>query len=156
VGSRYELDLGHMQDQSTRTVAADGIVLATGYTERALDQLLGPLNERSVRDAAGRLLVDADYRVQLDPAITGTLFVQNAEKHTHGVGTPDLGLGAWRAATILNSICAREVFRLPKRTAFTRFGLARSALAESALAESSLARSSCEQANYDQEGEAGA
>jgi lysine N6-hydroxylase len=156
VGSRYELDLGHMQDQSTRTVAADGIVLATGYTERALDQLLGPLNERSVRDAAGRLLVDADYRVQLDPAITGTLFVQNAEKHTHGVGTPDLGLGAWRAATILNSICAREVFRLPKRTAFTRFGLARSALAESSLAESSLARSSCEQANYDQEGEAGA
>ena len=123
-GGRYELGLDHVQDNGTRTVTADGIVLSTGYTERALDQLLGPLNERSRRDEAGRLVVDADYRVRLDPAISGALFVQNAEKHTHGVGTPDLGLGAWRAATILNSICAREVFRLPKRTAFTRFGLA--------------------------------
>jgi lysine N6-hydroxylase len=41
--------------------------------------------------------------------------VQNAERHTHGVGAPDLGLIAWRAATILNS--------LPERTAFTTFGL---------------------------------
>ncbi|HEY4024092.1 MAG TPA: SidA/IucD/PvdA family monooxygenase [Pseudonocardiaceae bacterium] len=121
---RYELDLGHTQDHGTRTVAADGIVLATGYADRPLDHLLGPLTERAVTDAAGRPLVDADYRVRLDPAITGALFVQNAEKHTHGVGTPDLGLGAWRAATIINSICAREVFRLPERTAFTRFGLA--------------------------------
>ncbi|HJP74162.1 MAG TPA: SidA/IucD/PvdA family monooxygenase [Pseudonocardiaceae bacterium] len=127
VGGRYELDLGHVQDHGTRTVAADGIVLATGYTERALDQLLGPLNERSIRDGAGRLIVGADYRVRLDPAISGALFVQNAEKHTHGVGAPDLGLGAWRAATILNSIRGREVFRLPPRTAFTSFGLARSA-----------------------------
>jgi lysine N6-hydroxylase len=126
VGKRYELDLGHVQDQGRGTVSVDGIVLATGYTERALDQLLGPLNDLSIKDTEGRLVVDADYRVRLDPAITGALFVQNAEMHTHGVGAPDLGLGAWRAATILNSISAREVFRLPRRTAFTSFGLARS------------------------------
>ena len=126
IGGRYELDLGHTQDQGARTVRADGIVLATGYTERPLDELLGPLHERLVRDPAGRLLVDADYRVRLAPAIGGALFVQNAEMHTHGVGSPDLGLGAWRAATILNSVLDREVFRLPKRTAFTRFGLAAS------------------------------
>ena len=124
VDGRYELDLGHGQDHGTRTVPADGIVLATGYTERPLDQLLGPLHEHVVRDEAGRLLVDADYRICLDPAITGKLFVQNAEMHTHGVGSPDLGLGAWRAATILNSVLGRAAFRLPKRTAFTRFGLA--------------------------------
>ena len=121
---RYELDLGHTQDQAARTVTADGIVLATGYAERPLEELLGPLHERLVRDPAGRLLVDADYRVRFDPPIGGALFVQNAEMHTHGVGSPDLGLGAWRAATILNSVLDREVFRLPKRTAFTRFGLA--------------------------------
>ena len=125
-GKRYQLDLGHVQDQGARTIAADGIVLATGYAQRSLDQLLGALTGRSVTDSAGRLLVDADYRVRLDPAITGALFVQNAEKHTHGVGAPDLGLGAWRAATILNSIRGREVFRLPSRTAFTSFGIARS------------------------------
>jgi lysine N6-hydroxylase len=124
VGGRYELDLGHGQDHGARTVLADGVVLATGYTERPLDQLLGPLHQHVVRDEAGRLLVGADYRIQLDSRVSGALFVQNAEMHTHGVGSPDLGLGAWRAATILNSICGREVFRLPKRTAFTRFGLA--------------------------------
>lgn len=123
-GGRYELDLGHTQDHGARTVPADGIVLATGYTERPLDRLLGPLHERLLRDGCGRLLVDADYRVRLDPAVGGAMFVQNAEMHTHGVGSPDLGLGAWRAATILNSVLRREVFRLPQRTAFTRFGLA--------------------------------
>jgi len=122
-GTRFELALGHVQDRGRRTVTADGVVLATGYTERSLDELLGPLRESSVRDAAGRLVVGADYRIALDERITGSLFVQNAERHTHGVGAPDLGLGAWRAATILNTICDREVFRLPARTAFTQFGL---------------------------------
>ena len=105
----------------------------TGYTERALDRLLGSLNDRRSSDTEGRLVVDADYRVRLDPAITGALFVQNAEMHTHGVGAPDLGLGAWRAATILNSISARDVFRLPRRTAFTSFGLRATTKARSIL-----------------------
>jgi lysine N6-hydroxylase len=55
--------------------------------------------------------------------LPGALFVQNAERHTHGVGAPDLGLVAWRAATILNAVCGRSVYRLPDRTAFTTFGL---------------------------------
>lgn len=56
--------------------------------------------------------------------MTGGLYVQNAELHTHGVGTPDLGLGAHRAAVILNAVCGRAVYRLPARTAYTTFGLA--------------------------------
>ncbi len=63
----------------------------------------------------------ADYRVRAD--LPGALFVQNAERHTHGVGAPDLGLVAWRAATILNAVCGRAVYPLPDRTAFTTFGL---------------------------------
>ena len=55
--------------------------------------------------------------------MTGGLYVQNAELHTHGVGTPDLGLGAHRAATILNALSGRETYRLPTRTAFTTFGV---------------------------------
>ena len=124
VDGRYELDLGHTQDQAPAPSRRTGSCWRPGTPNVHWSELLGPLHERLVRDAAGRLLVDADYRVRFDPAIGGALFVQNAEMHTHGVGSPDLGLGAWRAATILNSILRREVFRLPKRTAFTRFGLA--------------------------------
>jgi lysine N6-hydroxylase len=59
----------------------------------------------------------------LDPAVTGTVYVQNAERHTHGVGSPDLGLAAWRSATILNSLTGKEPYPMPRRTAFTTFGL---------------------------------
>jgi lysine N6-hydroxylase len=59
----------------------------------------------------------------LDPSVQGSVYVQNAERHTHGVGAPDLGLAAWRSAVILNSLMGREVYPLPRRTAFTTFGL---------------------------------
>ena len=64
-----------------------------------------------------------DYRLVLDPTVTGFVYVQNAERHTHGVGAPDLGLAAWRSAAILNSLTGKEPYPLPDRTAFTTFGL---------------------------------
>ena len=118
---RVELSLRHVEQDRKTTVVTDAVVCATGYRERDLSGLLGPLAERIERDAAGRLAVDADYRVRLDTG--GSLFVQNAERHTHGVGAPDLGLAAWRSASILNSVCGRDVYPLPNRTAFTTFGL---------------------------------
>ena len=60
----------------------------------------------------------------MDPSVSGSLFVQNAELHTHGVGAPDLGLGAHRAACIANALTGREVYRLPRRTVVTEFGVA--------------------------------
>lgn len=118
-----ELELRHTENHDNATVRADGVVLATGYTERSLDPVLGPLAEVMVRDSAGRPQIDRDYRLDLGRDISGSVFVQNAERHTHGVGAPDLGLGAWRAAVILNAAHGREVYRLPARTAFTSFGL---------------------------------
>jgi lysine N6-hydroxylase len=118
---RVELELRHVQQDRKATMITDAVVCATGYRERDLTELLEPLAARIERDAAGRIAVDADYRVPLDAG--GSLFVQNAERHTHGVGAPDLGLAAWRSARILNKVCGREVYRLPDRTAFTTFGL---------------------------------
>lgn len=122
---RVELELRHVQQDRKATVTTDAVVCATGYRERDLGGLLGPLAGRIERDAAGRIAVDADYRVRLDlgPSAGGSLFVQNAERHTHGVGAPDLGLAAWRSARILNAVCGRAVYPLPDRTAFTSFGL---------------------------------
>ncbi|GGS49908.1 lysine N(6)-hydroxylase/L-ornithine N(5)-oxygenase family protein [Actinokineospora fastidiosa] len=114
-----ELDLRHVQQNTTATIRTDAVVCATGYAERDLGPLLGDLPVE--RDAAGRIVVDAEYRVA--SGTSGSVFVQNAERHTHGVGAPDLGLAAWRAATILNAVCGRTVYRLPERTAFTTFGL---------------------------------
>lgn len=123
-----ELHLEHVE-QGTRTRLVTGAaVLATGYRERPLDRLLEPLEPFLRTDAAGRPAVDARYRLELDRRVTGRIYVQNAERHTHGVGAPDLGLAAWRSAVILNDLTALltgdEHYPLPARTAFTTFGLA--------------------------------
>ena len=118
-----ELDLWHAEQGASSQLAVDAVVAATGYRERPLDGLLAPLGDLVRRDAAGRPRVAEDYRVVLDPSVAGGLFVQNAERHSHGVGAPDLGLAAFRSATILNAVSGKDWFVLPERTAFTSFGL---------------------------------
>lgn len=122
-GGRIALGLRHEQQATTAVWHTDAVVSATGYTETPVDRLLEPLADRLITDAKGRPVVERDYRLRLDGELTGSIFVQNAERHTHGVGAPDLGLAAWRAATIVNAVCGRVVYELPSRTAFTRFGL---------------------------------
>lgn len=119
---RIDLEIEHIQQGGGETLTTDAVVLATGYTERPTDSLLKGIAPNLLRDHGGRPLVDAAYRLVLDDSVHGSLFVQNAERHTHGVGAPDLGLAAWRSAVILNTLTGREVYPLPARTAFTTFG----------------------------------
>ena len=119
-----ELHCRHLQTGITYTRRTGAVILATGHASRR-PALLDPLGELVVRDDQGRLVVDLEHRVGLDDDVTGGIYVQNAELHTHGVGTPDLGLGAYRAATILNAVAGRPVHRLPPRTAWTTFGVPR-------------------------------
>ncbi|MET8682313.1 SidA/IucD/PvdA family monooxygenase, partial [Streptomyces sp. NPDC004647] len=122
-GDRTVLGLEHAEQETAAGLETDAVVLATGYRERPLEGLLAPLRDRLVRDDAGRPQVDGDQRLVLDGSIEGSVFVQNAERHTHGVGTPDLGLAAWRSAVILNALTGRDAYPLPQRTGFTSFGL---------------------------------
>ncbi|NED92815.1 SidA/IucD/PvdA family monooxygenase [Streptomyces sp. SID11233] len=121
--TRVELHLEHTQQGTRSRLTTDAVVLATGYRERPLDQMLDGLRTRLRRDSSGRPRIDEQFRLDLDPAITGNIYVQNAERHTHGVGAPDLGLAAWRSATILNNLTGTTAYHLPQRTAFTTFGL---------------------------------
>lgn len=122
-GDRIELRLEHTQQHLSWTMMTDAVVLATGYSERPADPLLATMAEQLRRDGSGRFLVDAQYRLVFDRPVGGSVFVQNAERHTHGVGAPDLGLAAWRSAVIVNAIAGCEVYQLPARTAFTTFGI---------------------------------
>jgi lysine N6-hydroxylase len=99
----------------------DLVLAATGYRERTPD-FLEPLGDRVRRDERGRYRVRADYSLELDASLSGRIFVANADLHSHGVAAPDLGTSAFRNATILNAILGREVYALPRRTAFTSFG----------------------------------
>ncbi|MFF0485365.1 lysine N(6)-hydroxylase/L-ornithine N(5)-oxygenase family protein [Streptomyces sp. NPDC004435] len=121
--TQVELHLEHVQQGSRSRLTTDAVVLATGYRERPVDRMLAGLDPYLRHDSAGRAKIDERYRLVLDPSVTGSVYVQNAERHTHGVGAPDLGLAAWRSAVILNSVTGKEPYPLPRRTAFTSFGL---------------------------------
>ncbi|MEU7277794.1 SidA/IucD/PvdA family monooxygenase [Streptomyces sp. NPDC045431] len=121
--TKVELHVEHIQQGTRDRIVTDAVVLATGYRQRPLHRVLAGLDPYLRRDSAERPRIDDQYRLVLDPCVTGAVYVQNAETHTHGVGAPDLGLAAWRAATILNSLTGKEPYPLPSRTAFTTFGL---------------------------------
>ncbi len=121
-GGRWRVAGRQWEQDRPFTLEADCVVLATGYRDGPPACLDG-LADLVAWDNAGRYQVDLDYRVATDSRVTGGLYVQNGELHTHGVGAPDLGLGANRAATIVNAVTGREVYRLPGRAAFTDFGV---------------------------------
>ncbi|MEU1039336.1 SidA/IucD/PvdA family monooxygenase [Streptomyces sp. NPDC005907] len=121
--TKVELHLEHVQQGTRSRLTTDAVVLATGYRERPLGRILAGLDPYLRRDSAERPRIDDHFRLVLDPCVTGRVHVQNAELHTHGVGTPDLGLAAWRSATILNSLTGKDPYPLPDRTSFTTFGL---------------------------------
>lgn len=110
----------HLQQDREFTVQTDRAVLATGYAPRR-PACLQPLSDLLDLDEQGRYRVDEQYRVALHRTVPAGLYVQNAEAHTHGVGAPDLGLGAYRAAVILNAVTGRAAYPLPARTAYTTF-----------------------------------
>ncbi len=120
-----ELSCRQLEQQRDFTVRTDRVVAATGYAPRQ-PGCLDPVADLVDRDQHGRYRVSNDYRVALGSADGDSpagLYVQNAEAHSHGVGAPDLGLGAYRAAVILDSVTGRSTYPLPDRCAFTTFGL---------------------------------
>ena len=118
-GEGYVLDCRQVQQDRTFSVPTEAVVLATGYASRR-PALLDPLLPLLDLDERGRYRVDTNHRVAL--RCPGALYVQNAETHTHGVGAPDLGLGAWRSATILGAVTGRPLVDVPQQGAFTAFG----------------------------------
>ena len=113
------LDCRHPRKGQDFQVHTHGLVLATGYHECEPD-FLKPISGLVQRDAEDRMAVGLDYRVLVRGSEAG-LYVQNAELHAHGVGAPDLGLGAHRAATIVNAVARLPIYRLPERAAYTAF-----------------------------------
>lgn len=92
--------------------------LSTGYGYQEPGFLAG-IRDRIDRDSAGRFAVDRNYSTGVQP---GEIFVQNAELHTHGFATPDLGMGAYRNSCILREMTGREVYPVERSIAFQQFG----------------------------------
>ena len=112
------LHLKHGEQGTAYTLESEAVVLATGYGYQEPGFLAG-IQDRIARDSAGRFAVDRNYSAGVEP---GEIFVQNAELHTHGFVTPDLGMGAYRNSCILRAIMGREVYPVERSIAFQHFG----------------------------------
>ncbi len=117
--SFYNLEFTHVQKEETFTHVADFIILATGYKYNEPDFLKG-IEHRIRRTTDGLFDVNRKYTIDIEDR---SIFVQNAELHTHGFVTPDLGMGAYRNAIIINAIAGSEVYKVEKRIAFQQFDL---------------------------------
>lgn len=112
--------LGLRQDEQGRDHSLDteGLVLATGYRYR-VPEFLGPVRDRIRWDGQGRYDVTRDYAID----VTGHgIYVQNAELHTHGFASPDLGMAAYRNSRIIRDLLGgREPYRVETAIAFQEF-----------------------------------
>ncbi|GAB0157788.1 hypothetical protein CHRYSEOSP005_30730 [Chryseobacterium sp. Alg-005] len=115
-GNSYILNFTHVQDEVSFTHPSEYIILATGYKYKEPQFLKGI---ESIINRTGDGLFDVSRFYTIDD--TESIFVQNAELHTHGFVTPDLGMGAYRNAIIINAIAGKEVYKVEKRIAFQQF-----------------------------------
>ncbi|MYS22958.1 MULTISPECIES: lysine N(6)-hydroxylase/L-ornithine N(5)-oxygenase family protein [unclassified Streptomyces] len=113
----YTLGLRQREQGREHTVSTEGLVLATGYRYQVPD-FLTPVRDRIRWDEQGRYDVSRDYAVD----VTGQgIYVQNAELHTHGFATPDLGMAAYRNSRIIRHLLGREPYRVETAIAYQEF-----------------------------------
>lgn len=118
----YQLGYRHCQQNSYVTHDTDCIILATGY-QHSIPQFIEGLNPLIQWDSQHRYSVNFDYRLELTKNIPNSIFIQNGELHTHGIGAPDLGLGAHRSSVIINTLLGREVYPVSSQNIFQEFGV---------------------------------
>ena len=94
-------------------------IFATGYSYR-IPRFLDTLKDHIRWDDKNRFAVHRNYAIDH----RGTdIFVQNAELHTHGFVTPDLGMACYRNSILIKEITGIEHYPIEKSIAFQTFGV---------------------------------
>lgn len=112
------LDFHHLELLQSFQHQTQAVILATGYYH-LVPLFVSGIHSRINWDREGRYQVNRNYSVDNH----NTVFVQNADGHTHGFTSGDLGMGPYRNATILNTILGYEHYKLERGIAFQKFGL---------------------------------
>lgn len=115
---RFELRLHHEEQDRPFSHETEALVLATGYHYRPPAFLKG-IADRIAWDAQGRYAVRRNYSIDHQGS---EIFVQNAELHTHGFVTPDLGMACYRNSCLLREITGKEPYPVETGIAFQQFG----------------------------------
>lgn len=123
--NNIQLEFLQIQQQQMLKLRASTVIAATGYQYPA-QTFLNKLNDRIVLDTQQRWKISEHHQLQYQG--DGEIYVQNTSLQHHGVGTPDLGLGAFRSARIANQILKENYFDVDGKQGFQDFQLSSQAL----------------------------
>ncbi|WP_442267598.1 lysine N(6)-hydroxylase/L-ornithine N(5)-oxygenase family protein [Tenacibaculum sp. ZS6-P6] len=114
-----QLELHQIEQNKYFQHKTEGLVLATGYSYQ-LPEFVNGISDRIQWDAKERFDVARNYSVDKNG---NEIFVQNAELHTHGFVTPDLGMAAYRNSYIIKEMTGVEYYPIESKIAFQQFGV---------------------------------
>ena len=113
------LELHQVEQDKYFKYETEGLVLATGYGYQ-LPEFIEGISNRILWDELSRFDVQRNYSIDKN---NNEIFVQNAELHTHGFVTPDLGMVAYRNSYIIKEITGKEHYPIEEKIAFQEFGV---------------------------------
>lgn len=117
-GKDMQLKFFQTQKQQNLNIQANTVIAATGYQYPSLD-FLNKLSPHIALNEQKHWHINGNH--QLSYQGDGEIYIQNTDLHHHGVGTPDLGLGAFRSAKIANQILGEPYFEIEGRQSFQDF-----------------------------------
>jgi len=112
----FTMKMKHHETEKEFEESTEAIILATGY-QSTTPQFIDGIKHIIKFTINGQYDVNDNYSIDHNNSI----FVQNAEYHTHGFNGADLGLGPHRNAIIINSIRQQEIFEPGKSKTFQQF-----------------------------------
>ena len=116
---RSRMSFFHREEAKTFLHESEAVILATGY-QYAIPSFIRPIRDLIKWTPEGSYDVSRNYSIDKGEQ---TLFVQNAELHSHGFTAPDIGLGAYRNGIILNTILGKEYYEMKPNHTFLQFGI---------------------------------
>lgn len=116
-GPDLELQFYHREQEQSFLHETAAVILATGYQYKRPEFL--QYVKELIETEDGSVGVKDNYSIDSKNSI----FIQNAGLLAHGFNTPDLGMGPYRNAVILNTILGYEHFQVETGTSFQTFGI---------------------------------
>lgn len=116
---QYELEFFQREQEKYYDHNTEGLILSTGYAFHTPSYLEG-INSRIRWNDQGQYDVHRYYGIDHDGS---EIFVQNAEHHTHGFVTPDLGMACYRNSCIIRQLTGKEHYPIEQKIAFQEFSV---------------------------------
>jgi L-ornithine N5-oxygenase len=107
-GTETRVRLHSLIDDGAQELSVDAVVCATGYDAMEPTRLLGDLGRHCLRDSAGRLRVERDYRLMTTSALPCGIYLQGGTEHSHGLTSSLLSNIAVRSGEIADSVIRRR------------------------------------------------